>query len=180
MQETEALTPLEERGNPVDFLIYWVGLASYSIIIKRSMEYAFSSMEFSADELDLELLFRALFFFGYNWVIAPTLWPVIIGSALSYLSPFFFGFGLEFFGKMSRFSVYFLTMIFSYGDDIIWWLLNITLAASGEETGGQVYDFYPKYFTSFIVKTFANFAVFYVVFAHYSGWKEHREFEVAR
>merc|ERR1712051_699644 len=62
---------------------------------------------------------------------------------------------MGFWGGWSLVGVYFFNLIFSY-----------------------MYDIFPAYLVSFIIKTLANVGAIYVAINYYGGWKDHRTFKI--
>ena len=87
---------------------------------------------------------------------------------------------MGFWGGWSLVGVYFFNLIFSYSDDIIISLVVSSLQTyiTTNVTDVSMYDIFPAYLVSFIIKTLANVGAIYVAINYYGGWKDHRTFKI--
>ena len=181
-QNLQDTLTIEIAEDPTSFMIYWGSCLGYLIIIKLMMEYAFSQefVPVLKSSADAEALLRAVLQFGYKFSLTPTLSPVITWSILSYVLPFLFNFLMGFWGGWSLVGVYFFNLIFSYSDDIIISAVVSSLQTyiTTDVTNVSMYDIFPSYLTSFIIKTLANIGMVYVAVTYYGGWKDHRIFKI--
>ena len=174
LQEESVTVTLE--ADPDSFLMYWAGALGYMVIVYVSMNLAYTVeiQPYLTSTANADTLIQAVLNFGFNYVVVPTLNPVVAWSMLSYLLPFLFNFLMGFWGGWSLFGVYFANLIFSYGDDIILAAAVSLINDYVSVTVSGVYSTWPTYLLSFFVKTAANIGMIYIASKYYAGWNAHR------
>ena len=117
--------------------------------------------------------------FGLPLCIIPTLLPVIIWSILAYFVPVLANnFMMGFFGTLSLAGVHFLNILFSYSDDFVMmrvldFYTFLFWVYSDYDLSVGLWEVFPTYLKSFVVKTLANIWMIFIAIKYYDGWREH-------